>query len=233
MSVPAWLRRAWHFLEHVHLAVWIGTGIYAVGVAAFIKHRTLLGSVPWHSWLCMLTSTTALFFLLLTLFARRSRPVRVERAMMIATGNRLILGAKTEVVMFGGDMSWAPDYRDSLHEITARGKRAMVVFPESPAERVRLNAKTLSDVGATMLPLRVDLGLRAMLIDPADQQDGLVYLVERRLRKGGAGVASGEPGTSSDYEYLAKVFDTRHDQLLVRTMHRLCGAVSLSAGKNG
>lgn len=230
MTAKARFRQFWRFLENLHLLFWIGTGLYAIAtLSVFASYRDSLGSVPWYGWLCFGASTIAVVLLLL-LLTRRKSPVRVDRVTMIATGNRLIRGVKHELVMFGGDMSWAPDYRDSVLDITKNGKHVTIVFPKSDAEKVKLNATTLETAGARMWSLRTDLGLRAMLIDPSDNDDALVYLVGRTLRKGGIQVASGEPGSSSDYEYLAQVFDTRHDRLLVRTIHKLYSAVSLSVG---
>ncbi len=150
---------------------------------------------------------------------------------MISLGNRLIRGVKSELVLFGGDMSWAPDYRDSLLDIVQKGKNVTIIFPKCDAERVKLNADMLNNVGANMWPLSVDLGLRAMLIDPSHSDDALVYLVDRSLQKRGVEVTNGEPGTGNDYEYLAQVFDTRKDRLLLHTISRLYKATSVIVEK--
>lgn len=230
MTAKANFRQFRRFLENLHLLFWIGSGLYAIAtVSVFATYRDALASVPWYAWLCFGAFSIAVFLLLL-LLTKRKNPVRVDRVTMIATGNRLIRGVKHELVMFGGDMSWAPDYRDSVLEVTKNGKHVTIVFPKSEAEKVKLNATILESAGARMWSLRADLGLRAMLIDPSDNDDALVYLVDRTLRKGSIQVASGEPGSGSDYEYLAQVFDTRHHRLLVRTIHKLYSAVSLGMG---
>lgn len=228
MSAKTLALRTWHVLETLHLLFWIFGGI--VTVAAFGLWATLARLamyVPWYGWLFFGLLIGALILLLLTL-ALRPRSLSVDRAVMIAMGNRLIRGAKSEIVMFGGDMSWAPDYRDSMLDLLGSGKNVTVVFPQSNARGVIRNAELLQSTGARLWPLPSDIGLRAMLIDPGDDENALVYLVNRTLRKGRVEVTNGKPGTNTDYEYLARVFDARRDPLLVRTLHRLYRAVSLA-----
>lgn len=230
MSAKSGFKKIWHFLERLHLLAWIVTGIYTISTLSVLAtFRGSLASVPWFGWLYFFISIAAVI-VLLTLSSKQRKRVRVDRTMMIATGNRLIRGVKNELVMFGGDMSWAPDYRDSLHDIAQKGKRVTVIYPESAAEKVKLNAELLKNAGVTLWPLSTDLGLRAMLVDPSQIEDALIYLVDRSLKRSGIEVANGEPGTANDYEYLAQVY-TSDDRLLMNTIIRLYKAASIIAEK--
>lgn len=156
-----------------------------------------------------------------SVWARRGPLVRVGRSAMIDTGKRLISGAKSEVVMFGGDMSWANDYAESIRAVTNRGKSVRVVFPNSQAPKVLQNARTLTEAGAELIPTGVDSGLRAILVDPQDYRDALLYVANRTLRRGAPPVEAGEHGSEASYHYVANVYDMRRDWLLIRAVTKV------------
>lgn len=59
--------------------------------------------------------------------------IRVKRQALIDTGIRLMLATKTEVIMFGSDMSWANDYEEAIQRITSQGKKVTVLYASSQA----------------------------------------------------------------------------------------------------
>jgi hypothetical protein len=153
--------------------------------------------------------------------ARRARLSVVSRDAMIETGDRLIRGAKREVVMFAGDMSWAESHEDAIRFATRSGKRVSIVFPHSRADRVQRNAALLHGAGAQLISLKRDTGLRATLVDPDDPLDAVLYVATRRLRGGATAADPGEPGTAAKYEYVAGIFGLRKDAMLVQAAARL------------
>lgn len=152
----------------------------------------------------------------LGLLARRGPPTKIGRDAMIATGRRLIDGAKKEVVLFGSDMSWAGDYAEIIQTVTSRGKKVKVLYPLSNATKVVENANVLRRAGAELITTPIDSGLRGMLVDADDPTDVLLFIATRTLRKGAPPVKPGEAGNESTYKYIGKIYDIRHDHLLIK-----------------
>jgi hypothetical protein len=175
----------------------------------------------WQVVLLVLGIGGAAAVIMSVVLARRARLSVVSRDAMIETGDRLIRGAKNEVVMFAGDMSWAGNHEDAIRSATRRGKRVRVVFPQSGAERVQRNATILREAGAELVPLKQDTGLRATLVDPDDPTDALLYVATRRLRGGATAAHPGEPGTTAQYEYVAGIFGLTKDAMVVQVAVRL------------
>ncbi len=189
-----------------------------------------IGGLVWifsggSPWLGYLVAAGVFVVVVASALARRPSPLVVPRSAMIATGKRLILGAKSEVILFGGDMSWASDYKEEIREIVSSGKRVVVVFPNSSAQKVRENRDILASVGATFVPTEFDIGLRAMVIDPHDRDDALVYMVNRTLRQEAIAVAEGEPGSMQNYEYIAKVYTCQQDLIQVQAIIKVYEAL--------
>lgn len=161
----------------------------------------------------------------------RGAPKRVGRGAMIATGRRLIQNVKQEAIMFGGDMSWAGDYEDAIRAAASRGKTVRVVYPRSNAHKVRHNEQILTDAGAELCPTPADSGLRALLVDPEDPKDALLYVVTRTLRRGAVPVELGEHGSESNYEYVAKVYDMNRDWVIIQAAKKVCSVLLVASPK--
>lgn len=155
-----------------------------------------------------------------SIMARRGLQA-VGRQAMIDTGRSLIRNIKTEAVMFGGDMSWASDYEEAIRNTTSSGKRVRVVYPRSDAARVRRNEQILREVGAELLPAPIDSGLRALLVDPTDPKDALLYIVTRTLRTGAVPVQTGEHGSENNYQYLAKIYSMNREWVIIQAVRKV------------
>jgi hypothetical protein len=136
-----------------------------------------------------------------------------------ATARSLIYHAKNEVILFGGDMSWASNYEDAIMSATTHGKRVVVIYPRSKtAPRVNENIRILKRAGAIVRAIAIDTGFRAILVDRDDAQDALLFMISRRLRRGATAVSSGEPSNDARYEHAAKLYGMRHDWTLIKAV---------------
>jgi hypothetical protein len=144
---------------------------------------------------------------------------RIGRAQVAATACSLILHAKDEVILFGGDMSWASDYEDAILSATTHGKRVVVIYPRSKnAPRVNENIRILKRAGAMVRGTAIDTGFRAILVDRDDAHDALLFMIYRRLRRGATAVSTGEPSSDDRYEHAAKLYGMKHDWTLIQAV---------------
>ena len=200
--------------------------VQAVGAVA-----SIVGLIGWLSVRPAISVALALVVLagvcavIVASVMSRGAPKRVGREAVIATGRRLIQQVKREAIMFGGDMSWTSDYEDAIRAATTRGKRVRVVYPQSSAQKVRHNEQILRDVGAELCPTPADSGLRALLVDPEDPKDALLYVVTRTLRRGAIPVEIGEHGSESNYEYVAKVYDMNREWVIIQAAKKVCSVL--------
>ena len=142
----------------------------------------------------VLVTMVGVFAVIVASIMARRGPQVVGRNAMIHTGCRLIRNIKKEAIMFGGDMSWASDYEEAIRSTASTGKRIRVLYPRSDANKVRRNEQILKNAGAELLPTPIDSGLRALLVDPEEPKDALLYVVTRTLRSGAVPVQVGEYG---------------------------------------
>jgi len=173
-----------------------------------------------HGYVLALAVVGVFGVIIASVIARAQPMLKVGRDAMIDTGRSLIRGAKSTVILFGGDMSWAPDYEEAVRHASDRGKSVRVIFPVSTAPKVEQNAMLLAGAGAALHPTPFDSGLRAILVDPADEHDALLYVTDRRLKRGTPQIQVGERGTEHGYDYVAKIYRTRRDGLLIRAIHK-------------
>jgi hypothetical protein len=142
----------------------------------------------------------------------------VGRHTMTDLGRTLIKNAKREVIMFGGDMSWANDYVEAIRDVVRNGKHVTIVHPRSDSKKTLSNATLLEEAGAKMLATEEDTGLRAMLIDHEDSRDALLFVADRTLRKNASELLQGTAGNDELYEYVARVYDLASDWPLIKAV---------------
>ena len=195
----------------------------AGALASIIGLFALRGGIsPTSRFLLALLLIVGVFGVIVSsILARHDRLVPVTRDAMVDTGKRLIRDAKSVVILFGGDMSWARDYEDSIRSATSRGKTVRVLYPRSNAARVLQNSQILVDARAEPVSTPTDSGVRAILIDPQDHADALLYVANRTLRAGAPPVEAGERGSEESYQYVAKVYGMRRDSLLIGTVAKI------------
>lgn len=133
--------------------------------------------------------------------------VPVKRKAMVDTGRRLVGGVKRRAVMFSGDASWAEDYQDVIREAVSDGKRIEVITHKQDTQAYQDNIRILENAGAEIYELEDDTNLRAMLVDPYEPVDAVLYVANRRRKESGRTVTVGEPGTNRDFQYEAKIYD--------------------------
>lgn len=149
--------------------------------------------------------------------SQQDRLVKVGRDDVIERGRHLIRGAVGGVVMFGGDLSWAPEYAEAIRDAVDNGRKVVVLHPQtvgSPAHLAR-NVETLLGVGAEVYETKADCGLRATLVNPDTPGNTLLYVVSYSLK---AGPRPTRGAVKEDYEYAAKVYREDEHWPLVRAM---------------
>lgn len=103
---------------------------------------------------------------------------RLERSELTEAVRRLIPETRSLLVLFGGDLSWAPDYADAIQYVADSGKRVVVVCPADvvslPGPRSR--AAELARRGACILKTPHDTSVLGVLVDP-DAMDALYYSI--------------------------------------------------------
>lgn len=199
-------------------------------LASLIALSAFLSSQPGLSIALAVVLVVGVFSVIIaSIMARRGPQRPVGRDAMIDTGCRLIRNVKKEAIMFGGDMSWASDYEEAIRSVTRCGKRIRVLYPRSNAAKVRRNEQILSDAGADLFPMPIDSGLRALLVDPEDSKDALLYVVSRTLRSGAVPVQVGEHGSESNYKYLAKVYTMDREWVIVQAVRKVYEVLLIDA----
>ena len=194
----------------------IGALASIIALIAFLRAQPMLGlALALTLVICVVAVIVA------SVMARRGPQRPVGRDAMIATGNRLIRNVKKHGIMFGGDMSWASDYEEAIRSATGCGKRITVLYPVSTAQKVRRNEQILREAGAELFPTPIDSGLRALLVDPDDSKDALLYVVTRALRSKGVPVQVGEQGSERNYQYLAKVYTMEQEWVIVQAARKI------------
>lgn len=194
----------------------VGALASIIALVAFLRTTPGLGAA------LALVIVAGIFAVVIASIMARRRPHRpVGRDAMIHTGRRLIRNTKREAIMFGGDMSWANDYEEAIRSTTSSGKRIRILYPKSEAPQVRRNEQILREAGAELFPTPIDSGLRALLVDPEDSKDALLYVVSRTLRRGAVPVQVGEHGSESNYEYLAKVYTMGEEWVIIQAARKI------------
>jgi len=98
---------------------------------------------------------------------------KFSKARLIKKTIFLMRNATENIVMFGGDLSWAEDYEDVIKELTGDGKTVIVIFPFSKISNFSRNASTRFDTnvlklkmaGAIIYYTENDHNLRCTIID--------------------------------------------------------------------
>jgi hypothetical protein len=103
-----------------------------------------------------------------------------------------------------------------------------VLYPQSDAAKVQRNAQILKDAGAELLPTPVDSGMRALLVDPRDSKDALLYVATRTLRRGAVSVQVGDYGSESTYEYIAKIYTMDREWVIIQAARKICDVLVAS-----
>ncbi len=160
-----------------------------------------------------------------SLYLRRSPP-DIGRDEMVATGNRLIQEAKSEVILFGGDMSWAQEREPAVRTAVARGKKVRVLFPASRGTVAANNAAVLQAAGAELIETPVDSGLRAILVDRQDPRDALLFIATRTARREAARVAEEVRSRDAYYRYVGRVYSMRTDWALLQAVSKIYEVLS-------
>lgn len=197
--------------------------VQLLGSIASITGLTLLGgaSEQTRTIISVLIIIGVFATLIASICARAQPMTKVGRCALIDTGRSIIRGVKTEVIMFGGDMSWAVDYEEAIRYATDRGKTILVIFPVSVAAKVVQNAALIAGAGGQLYTTPFDAGLRGILVDANDGNDAMLYMTNRRLKKRSSEIEIGQRGTEQMYDYVAKIYRSRRDYLLIRSVKKM------------
>lgn len=85
----------------------------------------------------------------------------------------LMENASENVVMFGGDLSWADEYSDTIKNLTKGSKTVEIILPapkmtkakSSVRDKINKRIEQLKDCGAEIYCTPEDIGLRCTLVD--------------------------------------------------------------------
>jgi hypothetical protein len=189
----------------------LGAVASIVGLGLFLwdateRHQLLIA-------ILVVAGTTAV--IVASIVARNAPLQPISREAMIEMGQRLILSTSRELIMFGGDMSWAPDYESQVQQIVSEGKRVTIIYPRSQAPAVQDNVARLARTGAELIAASRDSGIRGMLLDPTDPNEAVLWVAKR--------TAAGSVPQSSRFKkpYAAKAYGMRKDWLLVQTSYKV------------
>lgn len=182
---------------------------------------SLLDLPDWGRLTLGLTFLVVLGFIGREFAAAKRELDKIDRRDMIDTGKRLICDARRHVVLFGDDMSWAPDYVAAIRDVTASGRRVTVVHThgESPE-----NARILAEGGARLVPVQGDPCLRGILADPADRDSVFFAAYKRRRHVHIESPSPDDPTTA--WDYFGNVFDRRTHWVMVEAVAKLYRTLS-------
>lgn len=144
---------------------------------------------------------------------------KIKRHEMIDTGKRLICEARRHVVLFGDDISWAPDYVAAIRQVVADGKRVTVIHTAGKSPD---NERILVDGGAIMVAVPQDPCIRGILVDPADR-DSVFFAAYKRRRH--INIESPDQPAIT-WNYYGKVFERGTHWVMVETAAKLYRVLS-------
>jgi hypothetical protein len=121
--------------------------------------------------------------------------------------------------MFGKDLSWTTDYAPALGKVRARNVVCTVVCARPGAPNTVDSMKMLEGLGARIVTLPDDHGIRATLIDGGTGAARLFVATKK--------VVSGGDTPSGHYE--CKIYRAKSDEMLVKVTQRLYFEMARSA----
>lgn len=170
------------FQQVVDIATILTLFFQLVGLPAFLQ--PYLPYIGWGVLVAMIFSLVVDFFY--------KHKTKLTKAELIKETRTLIRNANGTVVLIGGDLSWADDYKDVINEITQDNRKVEVIFPvdivagakRSVKDSFKRRAETLQKAGAKLLCTEKDLGIRCTLIDvdPDHQNEALKLISSKRLQ---------------------------------------------------
>lgn len=122
---------------------------------------------------------------------------KYTRKRLMRTTKKIMTNSES-VVMFGGDLTWAPDYASTITNLTANSKQVDIIFPKTKYESANSQAKLhfdknidiLKKAGATIYYTDVDTGLRCTLVNvgafdvnKVDDSEDLKVITSKRVYK--------------------------------------------------
>lgn len=155
-----------------------------ISIIAFITQLTDLNDIA--KKVLLFASVLSLFALLLVSILKKDI---VSRNKIIKTGNSIILNTKDKLVLFGGDLSWANDYINSIKILKRENKIIEIYFPQSKYENCTDNEDffnriiDLKEAGARVYSLKNDYGLRCIISDPDsyNSNDNMEIMITDRI----------------------------------------------------
>ena len=144
----------------------------------------------WNKYVQYIAYLVIFFFIIsiiLTILNRRKtsykRPALVERT------KQDMINSRGTVVMFGGDLSWAEDYIDTIAQIANNSQLVEIIFPlekilhapHTAIQQFDNRVQWLKQAGAKIYSTEEDYHLRCTLIDI--QSDDMCVVSSKRISK--------------------------------------------------
>lgn len=149
---------------------------------------------------------------------KRSK-VSYGKSQMTIRGKKLIEFTQNKVVLFGGDLSWTEKYLNSIKKVIKNGKEVIVFYPEEKKDSASKNVTTLEQAGVKVVQTSYDIGLRAILIDPDNEDDKegiIVFLTNKVLIK-----KNMNKKDIAAYEYRSEIFYYNTDKVVVNMVVKI------------
>lgn len=121
---------------------------------------------------------------------------RLKKNAVVKQTKRIMDNATSSIVMFGGDLSWADDYKGTIEQLTKHGQSVEIIFPATKFANLSKNAlrafnervETLRASGARIYYTEDDLGLRCTMANvnievPDSVSEDLVIIKSKRVNR--------------------------------------------------
>jgi hypothetical protein len=216
--------RARSRLRHLgpYPAIQIGGSLAGIVSLVVVLVGGLSGTQRFVLALSALLAVTAIA--VAALLARRRPLEPMTWSEMIDTGCGLIEHyARDRAVLFADDLSWASEHRPQITKAVARGTAITVIFPARKRAVAEQDASMLRSVGAHVVAVAQDPPLRAVLIDPDDPPNALLYVVSPA--RGSDALRVGRSGARRA-NFEGKVYRWKEDAVLIATAVKLYEALS-------
>lgn len=148
------------------------------------------------------------------LFVTWGRRSTVAWAEMIALLNSMIESASQEIVIFGGDLSWADGCEESIREAVGRGRDVTVVAQKRTGTEVAKNQEVVLRAGASCFVSPIDTGVRGVAVDASVHEAAALLLVRQASPQ-----RLGDRAMESDQQkrpYKVQLYTGVRDPLLLR-----------------
>lgn len=147
---------------------------------------------PWNSyipWVAYIVIGLSIASTIITIMNKKKS--KLTRSKLIKKTKNRMINSTGKIVMFGGDLSWADDYIDTIEKITNNNQTIEIIFPLEKIANARSDVikqfekrvAKLKKAGANIYCVDNDYHLRCTLIDvePGQENEDLCVISSKRV----------------------------------------------------